>query len=139
MLRMGDEKQTLWDIKWQGISSSITLDMKSRRMRWVCGTHGREEIYIQSFGWETCRKEPLWRPGCDGRMMCKMGTREVGWEDISWINVTLGTSGWLLWRWYEWGIVFSTCRPVGFLQRFVQKLWEGCVCNSSYRSHNVII
>lgn len=50
MLRVRDKKQTLGDIKGQGISSNITLEIKSRRLRWFCGTHGREEIYIQGFG-----------------------------------------------------------------------------------------
>ena len=95
MLRVRDKKQTLGDIKGQGISSNITLEIKSRRLRWFCGTHGREEIYIQGFGWETCRKELLLRPGCDGKMMCKMGTREIGWEDINWIKVTQNRDKWL--------------------------------------------
>jgi hypothetical protein len=57
----------------------------------ACGLHGEEQKYIQGSGEETWRKELLGRPRLGWVGNIKMDLKEIGWEDVEWINLAEDT------------------------------------------------
>jgi hypothetical protein len=52
---------------------------KENEMGGACGTHGRGEKRVQSFGGKARRKRPLGRPRHTWEDGVKMDLREIGW------------------------------------------------------------
>jgi hypothetical protein len=66
-------------------SPDIIREIKLGRIR--CGTHGREEKIIQSFGGETRRKQTTRKIKAYMKDRIKMDLREIGWEGVEWIHL----------------------------------------------------
>ena len=47
-----------------------------------CGTYGREEM-CSWFWLGNLKARTTLKTRCDGRVICKIGTEEIGWEDIT--------------------------------------------------------
>ena len=56
----------------------------------ACDTYGGGERCVQGFGGETLCKGPLARPKHRCKNDIKVDLREVGWENMDWIDVTGG-------------------------------------------------
>jgi hypothetical protein len=68
-------------------SPNIVRVIKSRRMKWTCGTHGRGERCLQGLGWEARRKGPLGRHRRRWEDNIKMDLREIGIDGANWIQL----------------------------------------------------
>jgi hypothetical protein len=59
--------------------------IKEEEMDQPHGTYGEKEKYVQGFGWETYRKETIWKPVSRlWKDNIKMDLKDTGWD---WVNM----------------------------------------------------
>ena len=74
---------------------SVGCQVKKIEMGRACSTHGEEERCIQGFSGGNLREgDDLKDPGVDGRIIFKRVLREMGWEDMGWIDLTQYRDSW---------------------------------------------
>jgi hypothetical protein len=57
-----------------------------------CSTNGGEEECIEDIGGKA--KRPLGRPGCKWVNNVKRDLREIGWDDMDWIDLVQDRDQW---------------------------------------------
>jgi hypothetical protein len=82
------------------MSPNIIKQMKSRRMRWVghLAHMGEERKLYKVLVGKPEGKRPLGRPRYRWEDMVRMDLREIGWEDVEWVQLTQDKGQWLLLR-----------------------------------------
>jgi hypothetical protein len=80
------------------LSPNIIKQMKSRRMRWVghLARMGEERKLYKVLVGKPEGKRPLGRPRCRWEDMVRMDLREIGWEDVEWVQLAQDKGQWLL-------------------------------------------
>jgi hypothetical protein len=74
---------------------SFGCQVKKIEMGRACSTYEEEERCIQGFSGGNLREgDDLKDPGVDGRIIFKRVLREVGWEDMGWIDLTQDRDSW---------------------------------------------
>jgi len=56
--------------------------------------HGRDEKFIQNFGWKTQRERPLRRPRNRWEHNIRLDLREIGGEGVDWIHLAQDRDQW---------------------------------------------
>jgi hypothetical protein len=60
--------------------------LKEDEMGGACGTYG-SEVCVKEFGWQTCRRRPVGRPGRRWKDNFFMVLREIGFWGVDQINL----------------------------------------------------
>ena len=70
-------------------------DQIKNQMRGARGMYGRQETYVQCFGWRPVGMKPLQRSWYRRDDNSKMDLQEVGWGGMDWMNLVQDTDRWL--------------------------------------------
>jgi hypothetical protein len=75
-------------------SSPSIIKVEGVEVGGTCGTHGRGEECVQSFGRKARKNRPLGRPRCRREDGIRMDLRETGWGSVEWIQLAQDKDWW---------------------------------------------